>query len=141
MITVAVLPGPNKPKNLDSFMLPIIDEIQQLSKYGMNVTIGPDVYHSHVVLFLAGGDIPGAAELSGHTSHNAYYGCRICKVHGHWLTNTIFFSPFDKNNNCRPVPVIRNKEDFANGDREHEQNVSVFATLSYFHGPFFFWTR
>lgn len=53
--------------------------MHELSTNGMLVFVNIVEYHSQVFLLIAGGDVPGASELSGHTGHSSLYGCRICK--------------------------------------------------------------
>ncbi|KAG1435932.1 hypothetical protein G6F56_013773 [Rhizopus delemar] len=61
MITLTIAPGPSKPKDIMSFLKPIIDEIVAL------------------------------AELMGHAGHNSLYGCRICLAFGVVVGSTPYF--------------------------------------------------
>ncbi|KAI9327116.1 hypothetical protein BD770DRAFT_334516 [Pilaira anomala] len=79
MFQIAVIPG--KAKDLDSFLLPIVDEIKSLGEHGLLVKKhnGEEI-RSKVHLVMASGDIPQVTKFCHHKGHNAKYGCRICVV-------------------------------------------------------------
>ena len=57
LIQLAIIPG--KPVDLDSFLLPIIDEITSLGKYGLIINkFNGERIISKVHMVLASGDIP-----------------------------------------------------------------------------------
>jgi hypothetical protein len=59
MLQLAILHGKKKPKDLDSFLSPIINEIRSLEKNGLVVRrFSGEESHSKVHLVLATGDIP-----------------------------------------------------------------------------------
>mgnify|MGYP003538378777 CR=1 FL=1 len=81
MIQLAILPGPNSPKDLDSFLKPIVDEFRDLSIQGLVVKKnGTVVSRSRVNLVIATGDIPAAASLAHHAGHMSTNGCRFCRI-------------------------------------------------------------
>ncbi|OBZ80313.1 hypothetical protein A0J61_11638, partial [Choanephora cucurbitarum] len=61
MIQIAVCPG--KPKDIVSFLKPLVNEVKQIYEKGLGFT----------------GDMPGIAELMCFVGHVGTYGCRICK--------------------------------------------------------------
>lgn len=80
---LAVLPGPKKPAHLDSFLLPIINEIKDLERHGLIVKRnGVEICRSKVHLLLASGDIPAVADMAHFGSHSCKFGCRICEAMG-----------------------------------------------------------
>ncbi|CAO3690925.1 unnamed protein product [Rhizopus stolonifer] len=83
VLTLDVIPGPKKPANLMSFLVPIYKEIKQLGESGMVVEKeGVEVYRCKVHLMGNTGDIPGIAELMNHDGHMSTNGCRICDIFG-----------------------------------------------------------
>ena len=78
---VAIIPGPSKPKDLYSFLSPLIEELQCLSSRGMILKVNnePDI-HLFVHLLFATGDIPGVADLCHHSGHGSKTGCRTCRI-------------------------------------------------------------
>ena len=81
MIQLAILPGPKSPKDLDSFLKPIVNEFKDLSKHGLLIRRnGQEVCRSRVNLVIATGDIPAAASLAHHARHMSRNGCRFCRI-------------------------------------------------------------
>jgi hypothetical protein len=79
------IPGPHKPKNVDSFLFPGMHHACALSKEGMN---NWDAYQDRIFLskvfpLLGAADGPGLTYLNGLTGHSGAYGCRLyCPVKG-----------------------------------------------------------
>jgi hypothetical protein len=78
-----VIPGKGKPKDLESFLAPVYEELDYLSRVGIKV-ITPDhgsiMAKVHLMTFI--GDIPAVADLIKHTGHMSYFGCRMCIAKG-----------------------------------------------------------
>ncbi|SAL99731.1 hypothetical protein [Absidia glauca] len=75
--------GTTKPKALDSYLSPIIRELDHLSRVGIRVTTADGqliLAKVHVLTFT--GDIPAVAQLCNHSGHQSRYGCRLCHVKG-----------------------------------------------------------
>ena len=108
MITFTITPGPSKPKDIMSFLKPIIDEIVALGIDGLTVKKdGADIFNGKVHLLGITGDIPGVAELMGHGGHSSLYGCRICLAFGFGIGSTPYFPDGD---------ILRSKESLIEGD-------------------------
>ncbi|GET53357.1 transposase domain-containing protein [Rhizophagus irregularis DAOM 181602=DAOM 197198] len=83
LLISAIIPGPNQPKDFNSFLRPIIDELKVLQE-------GVSIYDAllkenfilrcHVVMWT--GDMPAVSKLMCMTGHNAYLGCRYCYLKG-----------------------------------------------------------
>jgi hypothetical protein len=79
---VLIIPGPNKPKNMDSFHYPLFHQFAALMKQGFAITDGDaptlleQEQHSHLHFMLAGADGPGMTELDGGVGHSGAAGCR-----------------------------------------------------------------
>jgi hypothetical protein len=85
MLQVCIMPGPSAPKGDGywSFLAPLLDELQNLSKHGMDVECDDgQERHSKVHLLVATGDIPGVSTLASHSGHTSEYGCRVCPIQG-----------------------------------------------------------
>lgn len=84
LLQLAILPGSKKPADLDSFLKPIVDELKDLSQYGLIVkkNQNEEVCRAKVHLLLCSGDIPAVADMAHLGSHNSFYGCRICETEG-----------------------------------------------------------
>lgn len=81
-MVIDITPGPNKC-DLFSFLFPTLRELLILERGGLDVTLlSGAAEHFKVKLCACIGDIPGIAELSYHTGHTSYYGCRICTIKG-----------------------------------------------------------
>jgi len=90
------IPGPNKPKNVDSFLFPGLHHACAISKEGIKVWDADQkrTFTSRIFLFLACADSPGMAYLNGLTGHSGAYGCRLyCSVKGRRKTNGNHYYP------------------------------------------------
>ncbi len=83
LLQLAILPGPNKPSDMDSFLRPIVDELNDLSSNGLIVRRNhQEVCRAKVYLMMASGDIPAVADMAHVAPHTSRHGCRICEVSG-----------------------------------------------------------
>ncbi|KAF7371937.1 hypothetical protein MVEN_00051600 [Mycena venus] len=79
------IPGPKKPKHLDSFKFPGVHHLAALQKEGMQIW---DAYDDKVVtsrpfLLMETADGPGMTGLNGLVGHHGVYGCRLyCPLKG-----------------------------------------------------------
>ncbi|THH16725.1 hypothetical protein EUX98_g9255 [Antrodiella citrinella] len=74
----AIVPGPNKPKNADSFLFPGIHHVAALQNEGLQIWDAYErrMFHSRVFLLLCESDAVGAPELHGYVGHHGKRGCR-----------------------------------------------------------------
>ena len=80
-----VIPGPGKPKDLDSFLFPGLAHISALQKEGLHVLDGytRTAVVSFLFLLLVLADAVAMAELSGSVGHHGKRGCRLlCRFFG-----------------------------------------------------------
>lgn len=111
-MVVDIVPGPYKC-DIFSFLFPTLRELLTLESGGLEITFSSGSTENFKVK-LCGciGDIPGIAELSCHTGHQSYYGCRICTIRGtekNKQNTTINFPPSKAlESNCQ----IRQVEDY-----------------------------
>jgi hypothetical protein len=79
------IPGPNKPKNVDSFLFPGLHHVAALMKEGLGVWDAARdlIFLSRPFLHLGTADGPGMTYLNGLTGHSGAFGCRLyCAVKG-----------------------------------------------------------
>ena len=81
IICYGVIPG--TVKNLDSYLVPLQDELGELAK-GVS-TLDPwaeKLFWLHVYLILGFGDYLGISKLTRMKGHNGLHPCRFCKIIG-----------------------------------------------------------
>lgn len=79
------IPGPNKPKNIDSFLFPGLHHLAALQNEGLSIYDAwrDIIFLSHPYLFLATADGPGLVYFDGMVGHCGKNGCRLyCGVIG-----------------------------------------------------------
>lgn len=81
------IPGPNKPKNMDSFLFRTFHHLAALQNCvdGLPVWDGErkELFFTDIFFLYATADTPGMAYLSGLVGHSGRYGCRLyCKQPG-----------------------------------------------------------
>ena len=81
ILCYSVIPG--TIKNLDSYLVPLYDELNKLAK-GVS-TLDPweeELFWQHVYLILGFGDYPGIAKLTRMKGHNGLHPCQFCEIIG-----------------------------------------------------------
>ncbi|KAL5635302.1 hypothetical protein ACGC1H_004176 [Rhizoctonia solani] len=79
LICVGVIPGPKSPKNLGSFLWPLVDELLQLASGVTAVDISTQkLFSLRAHLLAVFGDIPAITKLLEFVGHNGCYPCRFC---------------------------------------------------------------
>ncbi|EIW73857.1 hypothetical protein CONPUDRAFT_68274 [Coniophora puteana RWD-64-598 SS2] len=75
----AVIPGPNKPKNLDSFLFPGLFHLAAVQNEGLVIFDGLEnrLRTTYLYLFVVVADGPGMAFITGLVGHHGKYGCRL----------------------------------------------------------------
>ncbi|KAG2191239.1 hypothetical protein INT47_012016, partial [Mucor saturninus] len=133
MFQLAIIPG--KPKDLDSFLLPIIDEIKSLGEHGLIVERwNGETIKAKVHLVMATGDIPQVTKYMHHGGHMATYGCRVCLVEVQKRECTGYGMYFQKRG-----ASLRTVDHFVNGDEEHHiKNANLISALPSFCGSSYY---
>lgn len=85
MLSSIVIPGPKKPKDINSFLRPLVDELIELDNGQVTAVDGDTgkefVLRAHVLIVT--GDGPATAEAMGMKSPgNAFRPCRMCTIAG-----------------------------------------------------------
>ncbi|CAB5358858.1 unnamed protein product [Rhizophagus irregularis] len=77
-----IIPGPRSPKNFNSFLCPLIKELQELE--GVQCIDGrtnePFILRAHLLTWT--GDVPALSKSLNLSGHNSYKGCRFCMIKG-----------------------------------------------------------
>ncbi|KAF9470260.1 hypothetical protein BDN70DRAFT_998988 [Pholiota conissans] len=79
------IPGPSKPKNVDSFLYPGFAHVAAIMKEGLPIwsALEDRLFRSMIHVILGTADGPGLTYLNGLTGHSGAYGCRLyCAVKG-----------------------------------------------------------
>jgi hypothetical protein len=83
ILCIGVIPGPHKPKDFDSFIWPLVQDLLTLAKgvpaWSPNA---PDPFLLRAYLTLVFGDIPAISMVMRIKGHNGYSPCRMCKITG-----------------------------------------------------------
>ncbi|KEP49798.1 transposase family Tnp2 protein [Rhizoctonia solani 123E] len=79
LICVGVIPGPKSPKNLGSYLWPLMEELLQLAS-GVSATdvSTQKLFSLRAYLLSVFGDIPAITKLLEFVGHNGRYPCRFC---------------------------------------------------------------
>ncbi|KAI0559140.1 Transposase tnp2 [Gracilaria domingensis] len=84
IIPLMFIPGPGTPRDLVSFLKPVIAEFQESHDYEMSLMTFFDgekrCVRFHMVYF--SGDQPAIAKVAGLQGHNGKSPCRNCRIHG-----------------------------------------------------------
>jgi hypothetical protein len=79
-----IIPGPKSVKDVDSFLIPLYDELAQPSE-GVDGALdltAREFFVLHAYLILLFGDIPAISKLLMMKGHNGYSPCRCCEIKG-----------------------------------------------------------
>ena len=85
IIPGGIVPGPNNPTHLDSFLFLGLAHLSGIQKEGLHVWDGHNKLEvlSWILLFLILADTVGMADLSGSVGHHGKRGCRLlCRLFG-----------------------------------------------------------
>ena len=85
VLSATFIPGPNKPKNSDSYIFPSLHHLAALQKEGLRIwdASSDSLFTSRPFLALAVADGPGMVYLNGLVGYHGKNGCRLyCGVTG-----------------------------------------------------------
>ncbi|KAJ2929000.1 hypothetical protein H1R20_g8095, partial [Candolleomyces eurysporus] len=85
VIPGAMIPGPNAPKNIDSFLFPGLAHIASLQKDGLKVwdASDPHIFLTKPIVTFTTADGPAMVHFSGFVGHKGFQGCReFCNIPG-----------------------------------------------------------
>jgi hypothetical protein len=80
------VPGPNKPREIDSFLFPSLHHLAAIQHEGLKIfdaSVSTVIQRSIPIIVVASADSPGAASMSGFVGHSGKQGCRLyCAITG-----------------------------------------------------------
>ena len=81
ILCVGVVPGPNKPKDFDSFLWPLVEEALKLILriVAFDVT-REELFKLHAYFILGFGDMPAITMIMRMKGHNGLFPCRMCNI-------------------------------------------------------------
>ena len=111
IIPVSVVPGPKKPKDFDSFLYPLAEELLHLSEgvRAFNASTG-ELFRLRAYLIMAFGDIPAVSLLMKMKGHNGIASCRLCNIRGLRVPeteNTAHYVPLDRSSHPQPGDILK----------------------------------
>lgn len=88
-ICIGEVPGPEKPKDMDSFLYPAVQELLKLS-VGVKAydVVEKEIFTLRAYLLTIFGDIPAVSMLLRMKGHNARSPCRLCMIQGVRIPNS-----------------------------------------------------
>lgn len=83
ILCVAVIPGPKKPVDFDSFLWPLVEELLQL-EIGVRAydPLQSELFKLHAYLIRVFGDIPAVSMVMRMKGHNGFTPCHMCHIQG-----------------------------------------------------------
>jgi len=84
ILCYGIIPGPKSVKDVDSFLVPLYEELAELSE-GVDGVLDPTAKEFFILrayLILLFGDIPAISKLLMMKGHNGYSPCRYCEIKG-----------------------------------------------------------
>ena len=79
VIPGAIVPGPNKPGDIDSFLFPSLSHVAALQREGLRIYDASldSYFSSRPLIIFATADSLGGAAMSGMVGHSGKFGCRL----------------------------------------------------------------
>ena len=83
ILCVAIIPGPKKPVNFNSFLWPLVEELLKL-EIGVHAydPLQSELFKLHVYLIQVFGDIPAILMVMQMKGHNGLTPCHMCHIQG-----------------------------------------------------------
>jgi hypothetical protein len=135
VIPGAIVPGPNKPGEIDSFLFPSIYHIAALQHEGLKVYdsfLNTVVLDSTPMIVFSTADSPGSASMSRMVRHTGKYGCHLhCEMPSrHRKGDSHYFPAMNKPENytvarsCHPDVTFANLGKYCHDlPRKYESNI------------------
>ena len=150
VMCLGVIPGPTQPKELGTFLKPLIDELETLAE-GVSAYDGINKrpFCLRAYLIACFGDMPAVAKLMCMKGHGSKVPCRACRIVGVLGTKTKYYAPLSRPfaNNPEPynplkLPLRTHQEyirqatdvEFSHVDAEEDRRATRFGiNLSLIH--------
>jgi hypothetical protein len=114
ILCVGVIPGPQKPKDVDSFSYPLIVELLEFLTGVATFDIERnEVFLLSAYLVAVFGDIPAVSMIMRMKGHNGIFPCRMCMIKGIRVPET--------RNTSHYVPLYRANHPVVLADEENQE--------------------
>lgn len=118
LLCAGVIPGPQKPKDADSFVYPLILELLEFLMGIPTFDIQRDeLFALRAFLIVVFGDIPAISMIMRMKGHNAIFPCRMCMIKGVRVPDT--------RNTSHYVPLYRANHPTVLAD-EHDLEIPIY---------------
>ena len=109
ILCAGIIPGPKKPWDADSFILPLVEELLELA-VGVSTydALSCSFFSLHAYVITAFGDIPAVSMLMHMKGHNSLCPCRMCTIKGIRTPNSrnrIPYVPLSRRNHPEPTDI------------------------------------
>jgi hypothetical protein len=131
ILCAGVVPGPNKPKDFDSFLWPLVQELTELA-VGVRAfdAVEQRLFLLRAHLIRVFGDIPAMSMVMKFKGHNGKCPCQMCTITGLRVpgeSSTAHYVPLDRSRHpeIRSTPLAVQKYNASHLPlRSHEQVIS-----------------
>jgi hypothetical protein len=85
VIPGSFVPGPNKPRDIDSYLFPSLYHVAAIQREGLKIFDASrlEILRSIPIIIIASADSPGSTSMSGFVGHSGKQGCRVyCAIIG-----------------------------------------------------------
>jgi tnp2 family transposase len=107
IIPFSIIPGPNQPKDFNSFLFPLKVELDEMAR-GVDAYDGREkkIFELHAYLVMATGDMPAVKHISYMKGPNSKCPCRLCSIKGVYHTaRKTYYTPLRPPDDARSVPA------------------------------------
>ena len=100
MLCYGVVPSPKAVKDMDSFLHPLYQELEQAAQGVTTMDLrSKELFLLHVFLLLIFGDMPAIAKVMRMKGHNGFCPCRFCEIHGvRHPSGGVYYVPLARSN-------------------------------------------
>jgi hypothetical protein len=135
ILCIGIIPGPRQTKDLDSFLVPLVEELLDLEQGVQAYDIrNGSMFDLHAYLILVFGNIPAVAKLMRMKGHNAKCPCRACNIIGVCMngsTNYTYYIPLHCDGaalyNALDLPLCMHAEFLQNACEVTQQTTDKVA--------------
>ena len=111
LLLVGVIPGPNEPKNMDTYLDQLVDELLSLSNSTMYDAVAREDFTVRLKVCLSILDYPGQNKVCKFGGAGAYAGCSHCQLVGEW------------SDSLKKIVYLENRRFLPNHDEMRESNT------------------
>ena len=90
MILVGIMPGPQEPKNCNSFLSPMVDDLKTLY-HGVSMRSYSNLLFIRALLICVCCDLPATRKICGFQNYNAKLGCSKCLNSQFWIKTKLWW--------------------------------------------------